>query len=144
MPPATPGNPDVAPADVNGAVVLVVDDDRAWRLVLETDLRILGYSPLLAADSVEALDRSADQEPDAAIVDLMLPETDGLALVSELRARGRSLPTIFYSAYPISRTENQHPDVVACVSKAAAKADLYTLLPEAIRRKQRRRHSVAP
>ena len=112
----------------------MVDDERAWRLILETGLRMLGYRPLLAADKTEALNQCFEHDPDVAIVDLMLPGPDGWRLVSELRERGTSIPTIFYSAYPIARAENHHPDVVACISKGADRADLYALLPTAIRR----------
>lgn len=129
-----PRYPDAVPPDLLGAIVLVVDDERAWRLMLETDLRILGYSPLLAADSAEALRHTAEHHVDVAIVDLMLPGSDGWYLLSELRARGTPVPTIFFSAYPMSRAENQHPDVAACISKSAARADLYAHLPPAIRK----------
>ena len=36
-----------APADLHGARVLVVDDERSWRVILETDLRMLGYKVTL-------------------------------------------------------------------------------------------------
>jgi CheY-like chemotaxis protein len=106
-------------------------------------LRMLGYRPLLAADGVEALDQLV-HGPDVAIVDLVLPGSDGWLLLSELRARSSSLPTIFYSAYPMGRAENQHPDVVACLSKGADRADLYALLPTAIRRNKRREPTRRP
>jgi CheY-like chemotaxis protein len=125
------------PPDVKGAVVLVVDDERAWRTVLETELSMLGYTPLLAADTIDALNQCFQQDPDVAIIDLMLPGSDGSYLLSELRAQGSSIPTIFYSAYPMTRVDNQHPDVVACVSKARGTASLYALLPAAIRTKKR-------
>jgi CheY-like chemotaxis protein len=135
-----------APADVKGAVVLVVDDEPTWRTVLETDLRMLGYNPIPAADATEALNQSSEHDPDVAIVDLMLPGSDGWHLLSEIRARGTSIPIIFYSAYPMARAENQHPDVVACISKATGTASLYALLPYAIRNKKRlkRRPGSAP
>jgi CheY-like chemotaxis protein len=136
---ARPRHLDAVPADVMGAVVLVVEDERAWQVILETDLRMLGYCPLLAADSSEALEQSVKHDPDVAIVDLMLPGSDGWRLLAELRARGISVPTILYSAYPMGRTENQHPDVVACINKAADRADLYALLPTAIRSNRRRK-----
>ena len=142
----TPKQLGAVPADVKGAVVLVVDDERTWRTILETDLRMLGYAPLLATDSTDALNQSLEHDPDVAIVDLMLPGSDGWRLLSELRARGTSIPTIFYSAYPMGRAENQHPDVVACISKATGTASLYALLPTAIRIKKRhkRRPGSAP
>jgi CheY-like chemotaxis protein len=143
---ATPKKLGAVPADVRGAVVLVVDDEPAWRTILGTDLRMLGYSPLLAADTTEALNQSFEHDPDVAIVDLMLPGSDGWRLLSEIRARGTSIPTIFYSAYPMARAENQHPDVVACISKATGTASLYALLPTAIRTKKhhKRRPGSAP
>ena len=133
---ATPKKLGAVPADVRGAVVLVVDDEPAWRTILGTDLRMLGYSPLLAADTTEALNQSFEHDPDVAIVDLMLPGSDGWRLLSEIRARGISMPIIFYSAYPMARAENQHPDVLACISKATGTASLYALLPTAIRIKR--------
>jgi two-component system copper resistance phosphate regulon response regulator CusR len=136
---ARPTRLDAVPANVMGAVVLVVEDERAWRLLLETDLRMLGYRPLLAADGIEALDQSLEHDPDAAIVDLMLPGSDGWQLLADLRARGTPLPTIFYSAHPMGRPENQHPDVVACINKVADRAALYALLPTAIRRNRHRK-----
>src|SRR5437588_683394 len=48
---ATPRQLGAVPADVKGAIVLVVDDEPAWRTILGTGLRMLGYSPLLAADT---------------------------------------------------------------------------------------------
>ncbi len=47
--------------------------------------------------------------------------------------------TIFYTAYPIARAENYHPDVVACISKATGTGSLYALLPTAVRTKRRRK-----
>ena len=117
---ASPKQLGAAPADVKGAVVLVVDDEPAWRTILETDLRMLGYSPVLAADAIEALNQSYEHDPDVAIVDLMLPGSDGWHLLSEIRARGTLIPIIFFSAYPMARAENTHPDVVACDFAASA------------------------
>jgi CheY-like chemotaxis protein len=143
---ATPKKLRAAPADVKGAVVLVVDDEPTWRNILETELRMLGYNPVAATDVTDALNQSFEHDPDVAIVDLMLPGSDGWHLLSEIRARGTSIPIIFYSAYPMARAENQHPDVVACVSKATGTASLYALLPSAIRTKKRlkRRPGSAP
>jgi CheY-like chemotaxis protein len=125
------------PPELLGATVLVVDDERAWRVILETDLRLLGYRVSLARDAAEALQRArADvpaDVPEVAIVDLMLPEPmDGWALLAALRAQGTRLPVIFYTAYPAFPSAPDDPDVVAYVSKADDRADLYALLPDAI------------
>jgi DNA-binding response OmpR family regulator len=123
-----------APPDVKGATVLVVDDERAWRTVLETDLRLLGYEVVTAADAGEALEHVSSAKPALAIVDLMLPEpVDGRELVRRLRARGDRVPVVFYSARGTVLNEDG-PDTPAFFSKAADRADLYASLPELIRR----------
>jgi CheY-like chemotaxis protein len=129
-----------APSELVGTTVLVVDDERAWRVILDTDLRLLGYRVSLAQDAAEALERARHDSPEAAIVDLMLPEPmDGWKLLAELRAQGTSMPVIFYTAYPVFPSRPDDSDVVAYVSKAEDRADLYKLLPDAIRRMKSRR-----
>jgi two-component system, OmpR family, response regulator len=119
---------------VKGATVLVVDDERAWRAILETDLRLLGYEVVTAADAGEALERASSARPSLAIVDLMLPEpVDGPELVRRLRARGDRVPVVFYSARGTHEKEDG-PDAPAFFSKAADRADLYASLPDLIRR----------
>ncbi len=123
-----------------GASVLVVDDERVWRVILETDLRMLGYRVSVAVDAAEALERARRDGPEVAIVDLMLPEpTDGWALLVELRAQGTPLPVIFYTADPTIPSTGGDPDVLTCISKADERADLYALVPEAIALARRKR-----
>jgi CheY-like chemotaxis protein len=64
---------------------------------------------------------------------------DGWALLNELRAQGTPVPVIFYTAYPAFPRRAEDPDVVAYVSKADDRADLYELLPDAIRKTLSRR-----
>lgn len=128
------------PDDLRGSTVLVVDDERAWRVILETDLRMMGYRVSIAEDADQALERAASDEPEVAIIDLMLPEPmDGWGLLNELRSRGKMVPVIFYTAYPVFPSGADDPDVVGYMSKAVDRADLYALLPPAIRRSRERR-----
>ena len=139
--PFTPPKPiRPPPAELLGSTVLVVDDERIWRLILETDLKMLGYRVSLAADASEALSRAREDHPDVAIVDLMLPEPiDGSALPAELRAQGTPLPVILFTAYPVFDKESADPDVLGYMSKADDRADLYELLPAAIEKTRSRR-----
>jgi DNA-binding NtrC family response regulator len=128
------------PEEVIGASILVVDDERAWRLILETDLKMLGYDVVTAKDASEALALAREGDPQVAIIDLMLPEpTDGWALLAELQSQGTSMPVIFYTAYLAFPRHEDDPHVVAYMSKAEDRADLYALLPGAIKRKSRQR-----
>src|SRR5438874_10171935 len=134
MPFTAPKPISPAPDDLRGAKVLVVDDERSWRVILETDLRMLGYKVTMAEDADQALERANSEGPEVAIIDLMLPEPmDGWGLLSELRNRGQNLPVIFYTAYPVFPSGTDAPDVVGYISKAVDSADLYVLLPSSIR-----------
>ena len=141
--PFTPPKPIApTPEDLLGSTVLVVDDERAWRVILETDLRMLGYKVSIAEDADQALEKAQTDQPEVAIIDLMLPEPmDGWGLLNELRARGQKVPVIFYTAYPVFPSGTDDPDVVGYMSKAVDRADLYALLPPAIRRSRERRIS---
>ncbi len=115
-------------------------NERAWRVILETDLRMLGYKVSMAEDADQALELAQSDGPEVAIIDLMLPEPmDGWGLLNELRARGQKVPVIFYTAYPVFPSGTDDPDVVGYMSKAVDRADLYALLPPAIRRSRERR-----
>ena len=138
--PFTPPKPIApTPEELRGSTVLVVDDERAWRVILETDLKMLGYKVSIAEDADQALIRAAADKPEVAIIDLMLPEPmDGWGLLNELRSRGQKVPVIFYTAYPVFPSGTDDPDVVGYMSKAVDRADLYALLPIAIRRSRER------
>ena len=123
------------PTELIGSSVMVVDDERAWRVILETDLQLLGYRVSVAHDAREALNLALANRPEVAIIDLMLPEPlDGRALLDELRAQGTPVPVVFYTAYPVFPKQAPDPHLVGYVSKAADRADLYALLPPAIKR----------
>jgi CheY-like chemotaxis protein len=109
-----------------------VDDEAAWQTIIATDLKMLGYEVLVAGDADEAIDR-AQQGPEVAIIDLMLPEPiDGRALTRMLRERGLEFPIIFYTAYPVFPQEDDEPGITGYLSKSADRADLYALIPPAV------------
>src|SRR5437016_647116 len=67
--------------------ILVVDDDRKTVTVLEQLLRRNGYCRVLRiTDSRGALDKCASFDPDLILLDLIMPEVDGFALLEALRA----------------------------------------------------------
>jgi len=79
--------------------ILVVDDDSAVRESLRRALKLEGYEVELATDGDAALERiGADSEPDAVILDVMMPGTDGLEVCRTLRASGNRLPVLMLTA----------------------------------------------
>src|ERR671923_505873 len=79
--------------------VLVVDDERAVRESLRRALELEGYQVELAEDGQEALDRlEANGEPDAMILDILMPRVNGLEVCRRLRREGRRLPVLMLTA----------------------------------------------
>jgi two-component system, OmpR family, KDP operon response regulator KdpE len=66
--------------------VLVCDDELQIIRALKVILRDAGYEPLATATATEAIDTAAVQRPDAAIIDLVLPDGDGVEVCSQLRS----------------------------------------------------------
>jgi two-component system, OmpR family, response regulator MprA len=79
--------------------ILVVDDERAVRDSLRRALELEGYDVELAADGAEALKRlHSNGEPDAVILDILMPKMDGLEVCRRLRREGRRLPVLMLTA----------------------------------------------
>jgi two-component system response regulator MprA len=78
--------------------ILVVDDERAVRESIERALRLEGYEVVQAADGAEALGSVAGQAPDAMVLDVMMPQVDGLEVCRQLRADGDRLPILVLTA----------------------------------------------
>jgi len=78
--------------------VLVVEDDPTIGEFVKKGLEEAGFAVDLVRDGREGLERALAQPPDVAIVDVMLPGLDGLALVEALRAKAVRTPVLFLSA----------------------------------------------
>jgi two-component system, OmpR family, response regulator MprA len=78
--------------------ILVVDDELPVRSALERALRLEGYEVELAADGVEALERHRLAAPDALVLDVLMPRMDGIAVSTQLRARGDRTPILLLTA----------------------------------------------
>jgi two-component system, OmpR family, KDP operon response regulator KdpE len=77
--------------------VLVCDDELQILRALKVILRDAGFEPVVAATGEEALDRAAVKPPAAAIVDLMLPDIDGVEVTKRIR-EWSEMPIIVLSA----------------------------------------------
>ena len=78
--------------------ILVVDDDEAVRNSLKRALVLEGYDVDVAEDGVSALRSLAHSAPDAVILDLQLPDVDGLEVCRRLRTVGDSTPVLMLTA----------------------------------------------
>jgi DNA-binding response OmpR family regulator len=77
--------------------LLVVEDDADLRSALRRGLSEEGFAVTAVADGAAAL-RAAEEAPDALIIDIGLPDSDGRDVCQALRARGSEAPVIFLTA----------------------------------------------
>jgi two-component system KDP operon response regulator KdpE len=82
----------------DAATVLVVEDDAALATALEATLKAAGYRPVRARTAAEGLRWFNHYAPDVVLLDLGLPDRDGLTVIAELRERGSTVPVVVLSA----------------------------------------------
>jgi two-component system, OmpR family, response regulator MprA len=106
-----------------GATVLVVDDEQAVREAIARALRYEGYTVATAADGQEALESQALEPADAIVLDVLMPNVDGLEVCRRLRLGGDPVPVLMLTA------RETIPDRVAGLD---AGADDYLVKPFAL------------
>src|SRR5690349_2917896 len=80
--------------------ILVVDDDPGIRDVVCFALQKAGFATAVAADGEQALKRFAADKPALVVLDILMPELDGVEVCRRLRAdaKGRATPIVFLSS----------------------------------------------
>ena len=77
--------------------ILIIDDDKPISDIIKFNLNKEGYETITAFDGREALKKFEEESPDLIILDLMLPELDGLEVAKEVRKTSH-IPIIMLSA----------------------------------------------
>jgi two-component system KDP operon response regulator KdpE len=115
--------------------VLVVDDDEPLRRALQISLKARGFQVTAAADGATALLAARENNPEIVILDLGLPDMDGMKVLAEIR-RSSSIPVIVLSARIDSADKVQALDMGAddYVTKPFGMDELLARLRAAIRR----------
>src|SRR6266849_3947974 len=76
------------------AKILVVDDDPAIRRLIDLRLQLADFEVITAAASEEALRLAAEAQPDAVILDVIMPVMDGFEVCRRIRANPGHQPVI--------------------------------------------------
>ncbi|HZZ45210.1 MAG TPA: response regulator [Tepidisphaeraceae bacterium] len=119
--PAVSAKPSESP--VVAANILVVDDTASAREPLARLLRLSGYATTCAGDGLEALTVMERRTPDLVLLDLMMPNVDGLSFLRQIRndPRFARVPVILITAADASEqlAEARGVGVQGCMIKAA-------------------------
>src|SRR5689334_23585869 len=96
---ADPGSgPDLRRPDGSPVRVLVVDDGPTLAELLSMALRYEGWDVKSAGDGLSAVRTARDFRPDAVVLDMMLPDIDGLEVLRRLRGESPDVPVLFLTA----------------------------------------------
>ena len=97
-----PQRPNTGPVGslVMPATILVVDDDPVIQKLLAVNFEMEGYRVVTAGDGEEALAQVASEQPDAVVLDVMMPKIDGIEVVRRMRAdaAAAAIPVLLLSA----------------------------------------------
>ncbi|MCK3769851.1 response regulator transcription factor [Microbacterium aerolatum] len=78
--------------------ILAVDDEQMLTDLLAMALRMEGWEVRTASSGLEALQVARDFEPDALVLDIMMPDLDGMSVLRRLRESGNLVPVLFLTA----------------------------------------------
>lgn len=119
-----------------GASILIVEDDEAIATGLALNARLEGYTPEVVHEGDRALERILEDPPDIIVLDISLPQRDGLSILKEIREQGILTPVVVLSA-----REGEYDKVAALrlgaddyVTKPFALAELMARLQAVLRR----------
>lgn len=118
------------------AEILLVDDERAVREGLKALLESEGFSVCAARDGVIALEKFAQNRPDAILLDVMMPKLNGFAVCEQIRRLDALVPVIFLTSKD-SETDQVRGIALGAddfVSKSASEEVLLARLRRALAR----------
>jgi two-component system OmpR family response regulator len=90
--------PQLQKPDGSMVRVLVVDDEASLADLLKMALRYEGWDVRTAGDGLAAVKAAREFRPDAIVLDIMLPDIDGLEVLQRVRADGTETPVLFLTA----------------------------------------------
>lgn len=116
--------------------MLVVEDDKAVRESLRRSLEFNGYAVTLAPDGAEALRMLEIEQPDAVVMDVMMPRLNGLDATRKLRESGNRVPVLVLTARDAvgDRVEGLDAGADDYLTKPFALAELLARLRALLRR----------
>jgi len=85
--------------------ILVVDDEKNIRLLLQDELEDEGYDVILADRGETAIQMIKEDKPDLVTLDIKMPGEDGLTVLRKIREIEYDLPVIICSAYSVYKSD---------------------------------------
>ncbi len=116
--------------------ILVVDDDPMIRDVLRTLLEQLGHLVVTAGGGREGIERLGIELPELLLLDLHMPDLDGLQTLERIRQRWPTLPVVLVSGTVADQLlqRARQLGIAAILAKPFTREDLVAVVEEALER----------
>jgi CheY-like chemotaxis protein len=122
-------------AQLQGKRLLIVEDNKTHRQILNLQTQAWGMIPVVTCSGAEALRYLERQEPfDLAVLDMQMPEMDGIELATKIRQMAvyRHLPLVVLSSLGVSKIDAVKVDFAAILSKPIKQLQLHDVLAKVL------------
>lgn len=79
--------------------ILVVDDEPDFLELIRIRLEANNYEVITACNGKEGLEKVRQEEPDAVLLDILMPQLDGFAVLREIRSYNKNLPVFIITSF---------------------------------------------
>lgn len=116
------------------ALILIIDDSSFTRKRIANMVKAEGHDTIEASDGRQGLEMTATHSPECIVIDLIMPEMDGLELLKSLQNQGSKIPRIVVTAdiQESVRQECIEHGALAVLNKPPKKGELENALAEAL------------
>ncbi len=80
--------------------ILLVEDEENESLLYKEELEKEGFEVISSSNGADAVEKIANEECDLVILDLQMPQMDGIETLGKILTKKRDMPIIIYTAYP--------------------------------------------
>ena len=113
-------------------LVLLVEDEANQRLLYSQELEDEGYEVALAADGMEALEKLKARRPDVVVLDISMPNMDGIETLGNVLSQDNTIPVILHTAYSSYKANFMTWSADAYVVKSSDLTELKDRIRQAI------------
>jgi DNA-binding response OmpR family regulator len=124
----------MADAKTKRKKTLLIDDEADFLEIMEEHLESWGYDVIKAQSGDEAMKAVSQSAPDAIILDFVMPDIDGVALLRKIRRINKDVPVIMFTAKPDAKAikESEELNIAAFVPKLSPYIDTQKSLKSAL------------
>lgn len=118
------------------AKILVVDDEKSIRLLYEQELLDEGYQVSVAENGKECLDILEQEDFDVVIMDIKMPQMDGIEALGKIVSKYRDLPVVLNTAYSSYQDDFRSWPAEAYVVKSSDLSELKLTIKEILEKRK--------